>query len=274
MGTPQQSPDKEAKTLVEFEYGDRSAPSYERLTDWDEDVTLGGDTYESVPEIEIELPKAVGSVTDEKGAIIVPNRTFAVNAAKPQPHSWIKVTVRQIQDHPLATSQDVIWLYRGHVEAVESNWQGRSSRYRFELVNWKSRLDQLMGLPATHQCIWQFGKRGCGYDVEDELRSGTLTVIDGAQVTITGLPSRTGTFWNRGRIRRQGIEIAIRDWEDAAPTSFELVSVPPAEWISLSVDVLPGCERTLKKCKDPWDNEKNFMGFGRKIPHKHPNYEA
>jgi len=98
-------------------------------------------------------------------------------------------------------------------------------------------------------------------------------------VTITdaGAIAKTGTYWRRGYILRDGLAIGIRDWSDADPTVFYLTRGVPEDWVLAggdSVLLVPGCDGHIETCRDVFNQEETFMGMGYKMPDHHPNYET
>ena len=274
MTTTAAKPDKELRTLVEFITGDPKNPRIYRFTDWTDNVPFDGAIYQSVPEMEIEFAELSSAIVEEKTEIFMPANEFVTRICGLEPHADVQVNIRQLVARADGDSHECYWAFRGFVAFGESNAQNKDGRYLVTCLTWKSLLDLKAGPPATHQCTHEFGSGvGCLFDREAEMRIGTITAIDGTKVTVTGLPARAGTWWNRGTLRIDGLDLQIRHWAVSSPTIFYVVSFPPASWLNASVEVRPGCERTLAKCS-VFGQLANFWGFGRKIPKHHPNYEA
>lgn len=267
-------PDKELRTLVEFITGDQKNPRIYRFTDWSDNVAWDGVVFKSVPEMEISFGELSSAIVEEKTEISMPANEFVVRACGLEPHPDVQVNIRQLVMRAEGDEFECYWVYRGFVAFGESNAQGKDGKFMLTCLTWKSLLDLKAGAPATHQCILEFGSGiGCTFDREGEMREGTITAIDGTKVTVTGLPARTGTWWNRGTLRIDGLDLSIRQWSVSSPTIFYIVSYPPTSWLNAKVEVRPGCERTIAKCSI-FGQLANFWGFGRKIPKHHPNYET
>lgn len=162
-----------------------------------------------------------------------------------------------------------------------ANYQGRNNKVAFFALPQKSRLDVKMGLPANHHCAWTLFKGGCGViessfdqitDI-DSVDGNEVTIIDAAvQAPAVGDPR----FWKRGYMEKDGLRIAIRDYDGAVDdTVFFMARPVPTDWIAGSNDIriVPGCDKTVEICRSRYAAEEFFMGLGFAIPAYQPNFE-
>lgn len=258
------SPDKVAVTLVEFKFGDPANPSYARYTDNTSNETIGPATFFSTPEIEVKLPPSTGVFKEKELTIALPTDDFATAYGSGGPVSpcWVTVWER------ISGSVDRrVWY--GRVTRAIRNYQGRRQRTLIEVSNLKMRLETAVGLMANHTCHHIFGGRGCRIIINPEV--GLVTLITGSVVTITGLSAHVNSYWHRGYIWRNGIQVGIREW--ISGTSFSLTRRIPSSWLNQQVTVFPGCDRTIEHCRTIWNNEKNFGGIGYAIVARNPLFE-
>lgn len=261
---------KEAITLVRFTYGN---PTIEvAYTDFTDELTFGGVTYQSKPAIEVKWPVNKGTFEDAPCKIAIPNDDFTAQIAGITAFPECLVTVRELtRDFVGPVSSAALVPFRGRVTRAYKNYQGRNDKILLECLPIKSRLSFPAGLPANHHCIWTLFGRGCGLTQVSHV--GTAASIDGKKLTITGLGAQTGKFYHRGFVSKLGLRIGIQNWDAADPTAFYLVRQPPATWVGNTVTVVPGCDKTIETCRARWNNESRFAGIGYAIPAYHPVFE-
>lgn len=278
-------PNKTWVTLVEFQWNLETTPnplqSYKI-----KNLRDGPDSsfnYKSTLTVTI-APNSGG--LEEKLTVIemaydpaIPLHAMAVSG---EPCPPITCVVQQRVTDPVGGGSSPFTFFKGKVRTVVLGPSGQVGVIRFEAVSVKSELDVPLGFPANNQCAWTFGGFGCnapgGISIEDLRKPGLLTdfdVTNPCKVTITGLPSHTGTYWKGGYISYDSIRIPIRYWISTDDTHFFLAQKPPASWFvsDIYVTVTPGCSKQITECRNKWSNEANFGGFGAKIPSWHPVYE-
>lgn len=267
-------PEKESFCLVTFTYGDASNPTISRYTDLNEDY-VGG--YVATPSMNIKIPENIGTFDERTADIEMTVDAFSSNASNGLAHSAIYVEIREISraltGGPQAT--DLI-AFKGRVDTTIRNYQGRSNRVLFKVISMKSRLEQALALSCNHHCPWTLFGRGCGLAIASFRVSGTITAIDGKEITtstpgvISGHPDK---YWHRGYIQFDGLNIAIQNWTLANPTKLFMVSRPPASWIGPTLFFVPGCDKTIETCRARYSNEEHFGGVGYAIPPYNPLIE-
>lgn len=260
---------KEAITLVEFTYGLSSASRY---TDYTDEIVFNGQTYLSQPAIEVKWPVNKGTFEEAPCKIALPNDAFALAIASGIAFSPAYVVVRELtRDFIGPASSKVLIPFRGRVTRTFKNFQGRDDKILFEALAIKSRLNFPVSIPCNHHCAWTLFGRGCG--LAGISNTGTITAINGKEVTIAGLAPQAGKYYQRGYVQRDGLRIPIHNWDTADPTKFYLSRFPPSTWLAALVGVVPGCDKTIETCRSRWANEANFGGIGYAIPAYHPVFE-
>lgn len=277
--TQLQKPQKQSFLLLEFKYGDPVAPTYTRFTDQSSDVDALGSKWSAVPDMDVRIPSNIGTLADKQLEIEMKLQSgFLTNVSSGEPHSPVRVTLSEMSiAADDGSGPQTIVLFVGKLTNVRRNPGGHSESVRLIAVHSKARMAIPLGLPANHHCVWTFTERGCAKSPVGLRESGTLTVLTGKVATITGLADHsadtTSRYWHMGYVEKDGLRITIRDWEQAAATTFYLAKEPPASWVGATVRVFPGCDKTIETCRARWSNEANFGGFGYAIPAYHPVYE-
>ena len=287
MTAPLEGSEKRGCVLVECQHGDPDAPSYARYTDWSQDVSGPGprdpDTgspsvvvYTSTPALEVRPIRRTGTFDEPPVQIYLPLDTWSDRLSAGEPHSPVYVRVLEAHETADGRLQDVLVLHAGRLARTVRNPGGRTSTVLLESTSMKAELSLPLGLPANHLCVWTLGGRGCRIDLEPQTQPGVLASITGSgkDAAITGLPLRTGRFWQRGYLEHEGLRIGIQDWIDTSPTRFILRDQPPADWIGDVVSVIPGCDKSIETCRSRWANEARFGGFGYAMPPYDPTYET
>ena len=271
---------KESYQLVDFVHGGGAA----YFTDWTSDVSFGGNTYLSTPDMEVKLPENNGLLSSKECRVAVPlssdQNDFTQRASTGIAHAPITMTVREVLRSTLpGPSQTVNTPFTGQVEIVKRHHRGRTDKLLFTAVPITAKLDDVsMGLPAHHLCVHNLGDRGCKVNLGLSNRTVPVAVvsIDGRLLTVASnsiIEAKADRFFHRGFIRREGLNISIREWRSADPLAFELARQAPTSWIGNVVDVVAGCDKSIDVCRSRFDAESEFLGAGIAMPPYHPNWE-
>jgi len=276
-------------TLVEFYWNLEETPNplqgtrFSNFRDVDDYETPGFYVYKST--LAVTIAKNSGSLEEQVTTVEMaydPSIPLHAMAVSGEPCPPITCLVRQRTVDPVTGESSPFTFFTGKVRTVILGPNNQIGVIRFEAVTFKAELDVPLGIPANNQCAWTFGGIGCngpsGISIEDLRKPGLLTAFDPddpTKVTITGLPTHIDTYWRGGYISYDSIRIPIRYWIAAEATTFHLAQKPPAAWFDapIYVTVTPGCSKQLGECRDKWNNEINFGGFGAGIPSWHPVYE-
>ena len=279
-----QQPSKRSWVLVRFHYGAEGSKTVKRFTDKTEDWDIIGplddsvSTYESVPDMRVDLGARTGGL-DEDGVSISMPRTdaFIVRLSNGEPHAPTKVVISEVITDLGAT--EVYTRFRGEVGQVEANFQGRKERVSIEVENWKTTaLNHRAGIQVNQRCERGFGAPGCflgdkvnpQVNIETIKETGTITLVEQDRVTVSGISTnpKDKTF-KRGWIRKDGLSIGIRIWKEGS-TTFWLREAPPDDWDGTTVEVIPGCDHRYKTCNKVYKNRKRYLALGRMVPGHNP----
>lgn len=277
-------PRKKQLNLVRIRYGDplvtfagvQNEGELVRLTDWTDDFTHLGQVYTSTPDLEIDNPPLTGGFSERPCKIRMGENAFALLATNLEDVGTIEVKILQVLDPKSGDASEVRHIWEGWMIHGTRNDDGKAGRFAFTAVTWKELIkDVRPSKPMMHQCWNQFGRPGCFFNVEAHAQTGVLDSRDGHNVVVTGLPAAPSDRWyHRGRLRRNGLEFTVRDWDGAAdPEMFRLTRRVPASWVGQEVVALPGCDYTRKKCDEDFDNLENINAVGIKAPARHVNLE-
>lgn len=271
-------PEKEGFVLVKFYYG-KDLGSEARYTDWDQDF-LG---HTSEPRMKLQIPENEGTFDKRELRIVLPveGDTFVSRATSGVPHSPMYVIVEELTQGLFVgdqSSQKV--LYAGRITRTIKNYQGQNGQAAFFSLPIKSRLDIAMGLPCNHHCAWTLFKGGCG--VTPVSVTADIDSSDGTEITVTDAGVTTpgasdARYWKRGYAEKDGLRIAIRDYDGATDTTKLYMARPvPSDWVGGTNDItfVPGCDKTIETCRARWSGEQFFMGLGYAIPAYQPNFET
>jgi hypothetical protein len=124
-------------------------------------------------------------------------------------------------------------------------------------------------------------KGGCGVTPVEVLAE--IDSADGTEITVTtGIFTTPGStdarYWKRGYAEKDGLRIAIRDYDGDVDTTKAYMANPvPSDWIlagAASIRFVPGCDKTVETCRARWNAEEFFLGLGYAIPAHQPNFET
>ena len=248
-----------AVILLEFYYA--SPEVRHRYVIAEEDLTFGGNVYTALPTAEVKLPKINGSVEATSASIKMEELAFLTNLRS----TWHNVTV-EISEVIPEDDTSVYKLYKGEIQSSKFNVNGNTKVVELTIAGAKRRLEGTVSLPLMRFCPWTFGLDApgpCKYDREANKDTGTISVVSGNQITVTGNSVNNPSLFRSGSIRKDGLEISINSQESLGV--FVLTKPCPAAWEGASIDILPGCTKEHSVCVER-DQEQWFGGMGQAIP--------
>lgn len=264
--TALQRPTKTSAYLVLFQWGDPDAPTELRVTDWTSTVTVAGERFASIPELEPTIPANTAGLREDPFELRLPLLPFTDRLTNGEPHSPVTVEVAEYVIGPRDSLKPTI--FRGAVDGATRNPEGASGTVLLECVNVKNRLDVPLGIQANGQCSWIFGRSPCPVVVSAIEETRSVVTFVSALVTLDGLSA--GKRWRKGYLEREGLRIGIRDF---GSDQVALTEQPPRDWLGKEVRCVPGCDKTVETCR-AYGAEGRFGGFGYAMPDRHPIIES
>lgn len=258
--------------LVTFTWGSTDIARYTR---WSENLTVGGEVFTAVPQLSAKLKKPMeGGTSAEEIEVTMPiNLAPLISAIEPYKHPEIKVKVEEFS--PGGGDSTVRSLFFGRVGKIKVAPSGAAALARIQVKGIKARLAETrIGMQALSTCIHTFGDDLCGFNLAGakDVIIPTVLSVGGVpnrmQGVIIGSPNMANDRWARGFLRFDTVNITIRKIEDEGTNpnpvvTIDLREVPPPSWIGKSVDIFPGCNKTIEACRDPFrDRESEFLGPG------------
>lgn len=271
-------PQKESYVLVEFLHNG----TFERYTNWGSDVLA----FESVPELEVKLPKNTGVMEKGLCEILVPINSTTTDFVEPltrgTPFAPVEVTITEfIKSSVAGETSQTLYLFNGWVTRTIKNPNNRPGFARLAASSPKAKLAKPMGVTCDHECPWALYEFPCallggrGPQKNTEKKLATLSTITGRTITVSGSVGLAGVkSYRDGYVERNGARIRVRAWQSGVPNTLHLNSQLPAEWIGQQVTLVPGCNHSKDHCNDAWSNLEYFGGIGFAIPAYNPIIES
>ena len=266
-------PFKDISTLLHFTWGDSSELF---ICDADDNISVdidnsGSDeTFTSKPGVNVTLPGNTGLFEEEPLKIKLPQDTAQLFTDLSTDAAHAKV---ELEVFEYATNDTLPFslrsIYKGFLNVNNVNPKGEAGLIELELLNDKARANVPLGIIATAQCQWVFGKRGCKATVIQN--NITVSAIINTRIIHSGVPALTETdgYYIRGYMQYDGLRITVRNWDGV--NTFELTRQPPSSWSGQSVTLVGGCNKTIENCRDTQRNrEEDFSGLGIGIPLYNP----
>jgi hypothetical protein len=264
---------KDVYNLIRLQYGSSGDFQYVAYTDWSSNLP-GNPDFVSTPSLEIMAPENTG-VLDAKNLILdMPVDDFLETLASGEPFSAVYLEITEFSKSSQAGVSGVNRkFFRGFLLKTIKNPSGKSNRVRLHFSSLKALLEVPMGIKAMHHCPWTLFKGGCQINEATHTVTKTITNIDGKVVTIDSSPGKTGAYFHRGFMRKDGIRVGIQYWHNDSNTTFYMTRRPPSAWLNQNVNIIAGCDKTIETCRDRFNAEEFFAGIGYKIPAYNPNIE-
>jgi uncharacterized phage protein (TIGR02218 family) len=186
-------------------------------------------------------------------------------------HAHSEVTIWISECDP----RDIAGTYRkafmGTVRKITKNPRGATGLVAFEVAGHRYRIAIPLGLLCDAQCSWAFGDRTCQVDLSPIRQTGTITAINGRVITVSGISSTVARYWLFGYATLENLNLAVVEYTTGHDLT--LSRVPPVSWLGATLTFTPGCDKSLKTCRNRWNNEVHFGGFGIAIPAYNPQLE-
>lgn len=262
--------------LLLFSYG--ATPTIKRWARYTDDITISTGNYagtytgllnddEAAVTTSVNYGQQTGGTTDDPVEITIPSSVEPVNRLI-APYEWAETTVDILECDPDDPTATLRLIYSGVVSQAIGNAEGRRGVSRLILAGPRSKFKDIpLGLAMGDQCNnFGLGQRECGYDLEANKQTGTVTAInvdgDPRRITATLSGSDYSNAWfNSGRIVVDGLGIKIRSVDESTPKTFNLSRIPPPTWASASCEAYPGCDLTIGQCRF-FNQEETFRGLG------------
>lgn len=255
-------------TLVTFRYG---ANTFARYTSSLSQIIDIDGTFDSEPTLEVVMNAQNGGSADVPVQLRMKLRPPLDALTSQRSHSPVRVTIEEADPGDLSTRHI---LFAGMVKTSHRNLDGRTGIVQLEIAGWKYSLEVAANSwQANTTCNNVFGDDVCGKDLEAIRETASVTDIDGNFITLSGLATTAVEgHWRFGYLEYDGLRIKVREYTTG--NQLELLKTPPASWQGQTVTATPGCDKRLATCRDKWDRESQFTGFGLKIPAYNPLLES
>lgn len=293
-------PVKQHHFAVRFEWGSSDLPNPDvpniddtpdvlLLTNHLDGVTIDADDYTPLQALEFTFPKLTGGLQEDETKIELPVG-YLDTELHTGPHARVAVLIYEFVDGDSGDEQVV--AFRGEIFRVVANPQDHDGTIALTCYGPKKMLEMSQTcVPASDKCVFKLFGPGCfivhtdtgpplattedaseGPTVETEIEAAEITLIDGQYVTVeVAEKTGRGRLWEDGYLEFRGLRLKIMEWDDAdqtplggglVTTTFRLVKKPPTSWTAAILRAVPGCNKSIEKCRESYDNEKQFNGVG------------
>lgn len=306
---------KQQFTILELEYGSSKlpnpavapvspiiddTPTIVRLTDNTSDVTVEGEVYSSVPEMEFKLAAKTGTLEERPNEVILPESVIDSEMVS-GPFAPVDVRIKSVVREDV--DEEISFLHVGKLHRTIRNYRGRDGQCLLQCVSWKQLLRVRPGMIATHQCQWSLWGKGCVMHGTAEYQGANngglpnsqqptptlasainyadILSISGQEITArVDHETSLGKAWHAGFFEYRGLRLKIIDWDEVysnisggrADTTLVVEEAPPASWDGVRLRLLPGCDKFVETC-DLYQNRPNFGGVGYAILSYNPMIE-
>jgi hypothetical protein len=225
----------------------------------------------ALPKMEFSVEKKHGGVKDETAQLVVPIDTEPFATIRKEERAVTDVSVYEVDFDNLSTG--VTHVYTGTVAEIEAYKDGGADVLTVKLFGRKFWLKNVsLGILTDDLCIWSFGGDQCTIALSSIDTEQEITALSYDEVTFTTLPnSGTTNYYKNGFIEYEGLQLRIRKHDGL---NVYLDRPAPAHWLNETVRVVPGCLKDIASCRDRWNNEEHFGGFGKRMPEYDPRFQG
>lgn len=243
-----------------------------------EPITIDGQLYAAMPEMELEFPSISGGLEDNPVKLTVPDAAHPFDKMIVSAFPEVEIRVLEGDYEDTDAEPQIQWV--GIIQKTLARYKGKTRLMQLTVVGRKFFLkDVSLGLKATDRCPWFFGDRNCGATVASV--SATVSTISGTTVNFSSLPqdSVKGSWdqgrYTRGYVEKDGLRILIREHR-VGSAQFILSKAPPQStgwtWEGATVTVHEGCDKTIPAC-EAHGQQLRYAGIGIRMPKHNPIIE-
>jgi len=214
-------------------------------------VSYGGQTYSPQPGLRVGAMEDSGNVLRSTCDIEAEwgNPLVALYPGTP-PDAIVTVAVYRLQDAEVSP-----W-WSGYVADIRRQ-AGRRAKIRCV-----GSLSALGGgslvLRCGRACQVPLYSSLCGLTQGDWEVAGTVTGVDGCDVTAVVFGTQADGYWVGGPIEINGYSRLVLDHTGTTVTISEVI---PGLAVGQAITVAPGCLHTTAACEDTFDNLLNYRGY-------------
>jgi hypothetical protein len=257
-------------TLITFSSGAGFA-TQARYTSCTNPIIAEDGTFLPEPSIEVTMNAQGGGANDTPVQVRMLVRAPLDALTSQRAHSAVRVKIEEVDPTDLATRRT---LFAGVIRTSTRNPDGKTGIVQFEVAGWRAWLE----IPANNwladtSCNNTLGDVVCGANLAAAREAATVTAIDGNRVMLAGLATTAvDGYWRFGYLALDGLQIMVRDYTTG--DEMTLLKTPPASWVGQVITATPGCDKQLGTCRNRWNREARFTGFGLRIPAYNPLLES
>ena len=176
------------------------------------------------------------------------------------------LTIKRFHRFDGATPEILVW-FKGIVRSVGFSDDGfRSTIAVTPLTGGLSRL--VPRFLYSNVCNHVHYDSGCKVIQNNFRLQGTITVVDGFDITVPGASGFADDFFNSGFVSLGGSDFRLV-LDHTGDVLRLLLPFPNADLIGSAVDVFAGCDHSIVVCKTKYNNVLNYGGFAF-VPTKNP----
>lgn len=272
LQTASQSPHAVLLTLL-------SGTATYRFCRWDDDLTVNGDNFTSMPSLTYDMEAQGGGTEDAKTSITMDSTVEPVpSLLSPYVHAPVTAILQEVAPGDDSTLRN---LFKGTFGTLRENPQGNENIVKIDVLGLKKRLEEAkVGLPSLTTCLNTLGDARCQKDISGDILTGTVTSVranydNAIKIILSGSPNMQNARWRRGYVTVNGASSVIRQVLNQGTNPNPIIDLflrefPPDSWVGESITLTPGCDGNLSTCRTVWDNEAHYMGIGFAMPSRNP----
>jgi uncharacterized phage protein (TIGR02218 family) len=233
-----------------------------RLTDWDRDLTVDGNVYQSAVTYTKSADLVQSGLAPANADIDGILSSDAITEADLIAGLWDYAELEVTKVNPFLISSGDYSAVRGHIGQVSTD----SPTFRAEFLALAKALDKNVGRVITADCPATLGDAECGKDLTAFTFTGTIDSVDASGLVLTDA-SRTeaDNYFKFGKITMtsgasSGYSMDIKA-SDNAGTITLFIPLPFGVAAGDNYSIVAGCDKAKATCISKFNNIPNFRGF-------------
>jgi uncharacterized phage protein (TIGR02218 family) len=233
-----------------------------RFTDWDRDLTYGGNVYDSAISYTKSADASVSGLAPANADINGVLDASAITEADLIAGKWDFAEVEVLRVNPFLLNDGPYGRGRGNIGKVSTD----TPSFTAEFLGLAKALDKNVGRVISATCPATLGDSECAKDLTAFTFTGTLESVDASGLVLTdSARNEAADYFKFGKITMTSGDSSGYSMEVKTSTALGVITVflplPFGVAAGDTYSIVAGCDKLKATCISKFDNIENFRGF-------------